>query len=545
MATKVSFLAVISLVLVSVSSFSRADIYRWDNGELIPGTKGITPAPGVDLSNWSSSSRNLRYADFSGDLSGSNFTSSWLDNARFINTNLSSAQLYRSELTDANLSGAVVTGTQFAGTTSRGFTSAQLYSTTSYQDKNLQGIGLAGNDLTNWDFSGQNLNSATLNGATLTGANLSGAVVTWTGLTEITLRGFTQPQLASTASYQAKDLQGISLVQDDLTGWDFSGQNLTMANFWKSTLTEANLSGANLTGAYLAQSTLTNANLSGAVVAGASFSATTSHGFTAAKLYSTQSYQAKDLSGIRLASNDLTGWDFRLQDLANAIVENSTLTDADLRGANLKNAKFGTATGLTSAKFSSETIYNQWTQFPAGFSPSAMGLTYSPSSLGDLDANGELSIADVELLQQTILSPFSAPWSPIPPSIMFDLNNDSLFSTEDVTVWVKDLKHTYFGDANMDGEFNSGDLVQVFSGGKFEATMLNANYRLINPATWSSGDWDTDGVFTTSDLVVAFEDGGYEAGPRPVVAAVPEPSGLQLLATGLCGFLWRRSVRQK
>ncbi len=93
-----------------------------------------------------------------------------------------------------------------------------------------------------------------------------------------------------------------STVGNDLTGWNFSGQNLTNASLYASTLTNANLSGANLTNATLASSTLTNANLSGAVVTGASFDDTTSRGFTQAQLASTASYQAKNLQGIRLGT---------------------------------------------------------------------------------------------------------------------------------------------------------------------------------------------------------------------------------------------------
>ena len=37
------------LVLVATAASGRADIYRWDNGQVIPGTEGITPGPGVDL----------------------------------------------------------------------------------------------------------------------------------------------------------------------------------------------------------------------------------------------------------------------------------------------------------------------------------------------------------------------------------------------------------------------------------------------------------------------------------------------------------------
>ena len=47
---------------------ARADIFRWDTGELIPGTEGIEPGPGVDLAVWRTDDHNLRYADFSGGL---------------------------------------------------------------------------------------------------------------------------------------------------------------------------------------------------------------------------------------------------------------------------------------------------------------------------------------------------------------------------------------------------------------------------------------------------------------------------------------------
>jgi uncharacterized protein YjbI with pentapeptide repeats len=54
--------------------------------------------------------------------------------------------------------------------------------------------------------------------------------------------------------------------------------------------------------------TLTDADFTGADVRGARFSDTTSRGFTAAQLYLTASYQARDLTGIGLAGNDLSGW---------------------------------------------------------------------------------------------------------------------------------------------------------------------------------------------------------------------------------------------
>jgi uncharacterized protein YjbI with pentapeptide repeats len=336
--------------LAATAGSSRADVFRWDNGQLIPGTEGITPGPGVQLDH-----HELAYAD----LNYQNLTGS-----RFDFSNLSYASLRQSTLTNANLSGAVVNWANFnnaigftkeqlystasyqaknltgigltisdlsgwdfsgqvvtgAALNSHSFTKEQLYSTASYQAKNLTGIVLGYIDLSGWDFHGQNLANAALYDSTLTNADLSGAVVTGARFWNTTSRGFTKEQLYSTASYQAKNLAGIGLAGNDLSGWDFHGQNLANAR--------------------LNNSTFTNANLSGAVVTGASFSGTTSQGFTQEQLYLTASYQAKNLAGIELASNDLSGWDFSEQNLANARLNNSTLTNANLSGADTRGAVF-------------------------------------------------------------------------------------------------------------------------------------------------------------------------------------------------------------
>ncbi len=82
--------------------------------------------------------------------------------------------------------------------------------------------------------------------------------------------------------------------------------------------------------------------------------------------------------------------------------------------------------------------------------------------VGDYNENGQLDAADLDLQAVAITE------GDHPPA--FDLNNDQLVTFDDRLVWVDDLKQTWIGDANLDGEFNSGDMVQVFVAGKYESS---------------------------------------------------------------------------
>ena len=129
---------------------------------------------------------------------------------------------------------------------------------------------------------------------------------------------------------------------------------------------------------------------------------------------------------------------------------------------------------------------------------------------GDFNANGLLDIEDLNRLLQATVEGFSP---------QFDLNGDGRLNQADRSRWVVDLRRTWFGDANLDGLFGTGDLLLVFQAGKFETAAM---------ALWQEGDWDGDLRFSTGDLVTAFQDAGFERGPRaarPAAAAVPEPTG--------------------
>ena len=72
-----AFAPFLCYLVVVLSATARADIYRWDNGQLIPGTEGITPGPGVVLDH-----HELAFAALSErDLTGARFDFSNLTNA--------------------------------------------------------------------------------------------------------------------------------------------------------------------------------------------------------------------------------------------------------------------------------------------------------------------------------------------------------------------------------------------------------------------------------------------------------------------------------
>lgn len=151
-------------------------------------------------------------------------------------------------------------------------------------------------------------------------------------------------------------------------------------------------------------------------------------------------------------------------------------------------------------------------------------IVIDPAYGGDLDHDGVITSADKDMLTAAIAAGQTNP--------LLDIDGDGgTLDFDDLEMMVRDVANTWFGDANCDGEFNSGDLVDVFVAGVYETGA---------PAVWSTGDFNGDGVFDTGDLVIALADGGYNQGPRSATAAVPEPASMLLAAVGFALLAARR-----
>ena len=237
--------SLICTIVLCFSATCHADIFRWDNGELIPGTEEMEPAPGVD---WSRQQLEfgLRIAYLArADLSNSNLSGIDLSRANLTSAKLTSADLSRAHLSSAHL-------------TSADLRRANL----SHADlirANLSHADLNGADLTGANLRSSNLTSAELSGANLTSAELTSADVSTANLSA---SGVTSDQFYSTDTYRRDDMEAIDLSFLDLAGWDFSNKNLSYANLESSNLSSVNLSGANLVGANFSSANLAELNLS-------------------------------------------------------------------------------------------------------------------------------------------------------------------------------------------------------------------------------------------------------------------------------------------
>jgi hypothetical protein len=144
---------------------------------------------------------------------------------------------------------------------------------------------------------------------------------------------------------------------------------------------------------------------------------------------------------------------------------------------------------------------------------------------GDFDGDGAFTIADVDMLNENIVSGANVE--------TFDLNGDGLVDLGDQTVWLDSaatangFASPYLpGDTNLDGFVNVTDL---------NAIGLSWTMGI---STWSGGDLNADGVVNAGDLNLV---GLNWQMSTPVAAqSVPEPHAMLMLATALIGLVLAR-----
>ncbi len=339
-----------------VTSWAWGDITRWDNGQVIAGTVGITPGPGVNLSNLT-----LEYAAFSNlQLTNANFDSADLFFAHFVQADASNASFRGASLIAANctmfnangcdlqdtnlmetvLAGATLTNCDLVGSA----WSETIITGANFNGANLSGVALTTLDASNATFIGANLAGAAINlegkgidfsdsnlsniildrgfsGGNLSFANLSGALFHSADLSNCTITGanfsnstVSYSEIAATTNFSVRNLVNINLSNVSMPQSNFSGEDLAYSNLTKTSLQSSNFSNAFLAKTRLAGATITSCDFSNATLTGA------------------------DLSGGNLSFSNLTNSTFWAAGLMNAtlsgaVFANADFSDADVRGA--------------------------------------------------------------------------------------------------------------------------------------------------------------------------------------------------------------------
>jgi uncharacterized protein YjbI with pentapeptide repeats len=433
------------------------------------------------------------------DLTAIGLRRNYLSSGNFAGQNLTNARFGQAILTDADFTDAELTGADFYAT---GITLAQLYSAASYKVHDLTGIGLGGNDLSGGNFVGQTLSNANFSGATLTDADFTDAEVRGASFFRNYClecfdprgTGISLGQLYSTASCRAHDLRGIDLTHNELTGGDFTRQNLANANFSEAYLTDADFNGAEIRGAKFDV-----------------YGYYGGTGITLAQLYSTASYQVRDLSGISLIGNYHAGGDFTGQNLTNANFTNAFLTDADFTGADARGAFL-------------------WTFYASEITTNLIGPDGHVSGV-DLDAGGLLVVRDDDV--GSLYDP-DAPPIPITVDQHLAMGPGGTLRMEfEADAWDSTISFAPGIPVTLGGTLELTFAVDADLASQLGRTLDLFDWTGVNPtgafAVSSPYAWDLSNLYTTGQITFT---------------AVPEPSALALLPPVLClDFYRRRRIR--
>ena len=374
------------------------------------------------------------------------------------------------------------------------------FSRKSMQNSNWQNANATNTDfqytkLQNADFSNANLTGCTFKGQSnltlgyLSGANFSNAII---NNCNFNYSDFNFDQLSSTKSYKNKDLSGVGFAGCDFSNGNFLDQNLTKSIF--------------------RYAVFTNADFTNAILNGADF--TSVKGFTKWQLYSTKSYELKDLSKFTFSfygadSSTFVGSEFGKYNLkntafrnvnftssnfANADLSNGSLLECTLDGSNFMNANLS-HTSLRSAKLSDVNFNNAYIEYTDfSYSNLTKERLYTTKSYKNKNLTG-IKITNVKGWDFTGQNLNSACFRDMDETTVF---TDAVVSNMNVSNFTIDQLYSTksFKDKDLSGVIrNNAEKIDLSGFNLTNATIGIATYNKSQYSQYPSGrytEYDTD-----------------------------------------------------
>lgn len=336
------------------------------------------------------------------------------------------------------------------------------------------------------------------------GKDISGYDFTSGEYAEFDLRSglFNQLLGANETDFTSRDLTGASFKSEIIYG-NANGAIFTGAKLYNADFTRTKLTGADFTGAFIGID-------ESAGTMGTSFfgMASVEGGFSAVQLYSTASWKANDLDGLRLGGNTISGWNFVAQSMKgsafNSAVfacDESVATETNPTGAtNFTNANLANS-NFEFAVFSYDAVNKESSVIFDGADLS--GVKFDNADLTGVDFSKTASINGITIDNATLRN---ADFSGLDLSGVVSLNvaatfEGSNFSNSNLSN--RSLKNSNFTNANFSGANLAGAAMTsstILNGAKFAHANL--------------GGVDFSTVDTSrADFRNAYIDGYYKIDP--------------------------------
>ena len=139
---------------------------------------------------------------------------------------------------------------------------------------------------------------------------------------------------------------------------------------------------------------------------------------------------------------------------------------------------------------------------------------------GDFNGDGLLDALDIDLLGAEVGG----------TDVTFDVTSDGVIDNLDREHWVRVLKMTQFGDADMNGAVEFSDFLTLSSG-------------FGGDGGWADGDFDGSGDVGFADFLMLSNNFGSNSAAAIGVSSVPEPTSGMMATFALLGWFGARRGR--